>query len=261
MNPTRWNLFRLGWLPTMAAMLALASLGSLPTQADEIMLTIEATGADGSGTLQIGLDDGVWDGSTFNWSATDDIALRSGSDVIATLAAGTFISASMPTGGDPLRMPPKVSLGFAVQAGGSDTAFTISSSLVTFDPMVDPAGRATAVFTLTDGESDGGWLSGDGPMGGGYLAQYNGFVPSGTTFAEVLGDLTVGPGDTIAEAVNIPEVGFLPIDGVVTNMSSQIAFTLSALDLASGTTNWELVPEPASLGLLAAGLLVLRRRR
>lgn len=258
MYPTRW----MGRLPVVAVVLVTTGfLGALPAWAADVMLTIEATCADGTSVLEIALDDGTWDGSTFSWLAEDDIALRDGGMVIATLAAGTYVEATMPVSGAGVRAQPKVNVGFAVQAGPSDTEFTITSSLVTFDPMENPWGRATAAFTLTDGEFDGAWLSGDGPGGGGYIAQYNGFVPGGMTFAEVLGDLVVEPGGTVAEAVDIPPAGWLPIAGTVTNMSAQIAFTLSGEDLASGTTNWELIPEPASVALLTLGLGLARRRR
>ncbi|MBI5864678.1 MAG: PEP-CTERM sorting domain-containing protein, partial [Planctomycetes bacterium] len=37
-------------------------------------------------------------------------------------------------------------------------------------------------------------------------------------------------------------------------------FTLSPFDLASGTTTFEIIPEPASLALLLIGGLLIRRR-
>jgi len=52
----------------------------------------------------------------------------------------------------------------------------------------------------------------------------------------------------------------LRIAGSVSDMSTQISFTLSPNDLASGTSVFEIVPEPASVLLLIAGLVLVRRR-
>jgi hypothetical protein len=65
-------------------------------------------------------------------------------------------------------------------------------------------------------------------------------------------------GDAFA---SYPATGYAPIADPVADMSAMISFELSADDLASGTTNFVIVPEPTSLGLLALGVIGLLRRR
>jgi hypothetical protein len=54
--------------------------------------------------------------------------------------------------------------------------------------------------------------------------------------------------------------GWSQIAGAVNNISTQIEFTLTAWDMASGTSSFEVIPEPATGLLLVIGLLALRRR-
>jgi hypothetical protein len=165
---------------------------------------------------------------------------------------------------------PEVNLNFAVQSGSEDTDFHIASALLSFDPITEPEGRASATFTMTDFDGSGATLTGIGDpdgVGGGYLAQYNGWAgdpfngPQGTTFAEGITSMSAGAYQTDVENLNVPESGWLPIDETVYDMSSLISFTLTANDLASGTSHYEIVPEPGALMMLAVGGLALLRRR
>ena len=47
-----------------------------------------------------------------------------------------------------IKADPVIELGFAVTAGDYDTAFSFSSPLLTFDPMVNPDARALASVTV-----------------------------------------------------------------------------------------------------------------
>ena len=95
------------------------------------------------------------------------------------------------------------------------------------------------------------WKSG----GSVYAAYYN--VPPGTVFAEFVSGLTT----TTTTSASGNTGGWVLIPDTVSNMQAQYSFTLSAMDLASSTSNYLIVPEPAGLALLALGAVVLLRRR
>lgn len=162
---------------------------------------------------------------------------------------------------------PEVNLNFSVLAGPDTTRFHIASALLSFPTMDDAEGRASAAYTLTDFNGDGATMTGIGDTGGAYLAQYNGWAgdpvngPQGTTFAEGIYLMEAGPYLTVDEEFNEPETGHRLIPDPVYDMSSLISFHLSAFDLASGTSHYEIVPEPGSLAVLALGGLALLRRR
>jgi len=162
---------------------------------------------------------------------------------------------------------PVVNLSFSVQAGSMSptTTFMIGSALLAFPTINGAIGRASAGYSVTDTEGDAAILDGIGdPAGaqGAYLAQYNGFAGtvSGTTFCEFFPLITALPDQTAAPSQNEPAVGFNAIVPPVSDMSSFVSFTLTRNDLASGTTNFEIIPEPASLALLLVGAALLRRR-
>lgn len=161
---------------------------------------------------------------------------------------------------------PEVNLNFSVQAGTTATTFHIASSLLTFDTITSPEGQASAAFTLTDFDADDASLTGIGETGGGYLAQYNGWAghpagPMGTTFAEGIYSMNAGFLETVTADFEYPASGWEPIGESAASASSLISFELSPNDLASGTSHFEIIPEPGTLGLLMlAGTFLLRRR-
>ena len=152
---------------------------------------------------------------------------------------------------------PQIALGFAVTAGAADTTVTITSTILSFDPLVNPDGAASAGVTLTEGGSNPPatlvGLAGD--LGSAYAAYYN--VPPGTVFAEFVPSLTTNT--TTSDSGNTG--GWVLISDTVSSMQAEYSFVLSAGDLASGTSNFLIVPEPAGLALLALGALALVRRR
>lgn len=155
---------------------------------------------------------------------------------------------------------PIVNLNFSVQAAGSATTFTITSALLTFSTINAPIGQTGASFAVSDTNFDGVTLTGALPSSGmSYRAAYNGFAGAdlGTTFATHIASLSAGPlgSNSVTEAQTPIAIGT-----PVSDISSKIRFTLSAGDLASGSTGFEVVPEPASLMLMLLGVGLIRRR-
>jgi hypothetical protein len=201
--------------------------------------------------------EGTWDGQAYVWTlASDHSFLNPQGETMAVLEQGTHIEILPPTAG---RSTPQVTLGFAVTAGSATTSFDIRSALLSFATLYNPTGKATVGMNVSDRAPFGGaTLTGTGlGLGGAYVAQYNGAVPGGTMFNELITTpVVVAPfGQTPASG----DTGWQSIAGAVSDISTQLSFTLTARDSASGTSNFEILPEPASLVLLA-GLALLRRR-
>jgi hypothetical protein len=218
------------------------------------IFTITAQCSYGQATWKISGDVDLKDGEQFHWRLERPVQLI---DPYTGWVLGTLQDAYTTLIGDP-----QVSLGFLVQAGEVQTDFEISSALLSF-PTINPAkGRASSQVTLTDLDGDGARFIG-GHSGKGYLAQYNGYVPNGSTFTAQIGDFVAPPGGSNALSENDPFDGsFRAIAGDVNNMSTQFRFSLSPFDTASGTSNFEIIPEPASVALLGLiGLALLRRVR
>lgn len=231
--------------------LLVVSLGWCVTPAQaglsEVTFEIQAVSILGSGTFTVTLSQTIFDSGTQTWSWTlgSPITIMDDSTPIATINAASFTYVN----------DPQVDFGFTVTAGTVETVFTITSGLLTF-PVVDPAsGSVSAGLLITDADGDGATLT---PTGGAYLSQYNGFVPGGTTFAELMtsplvagNNLTADDSGAFASAIGVP----------VIDMSAQFSFLLTANDIAVGSSSFLIVPAPGALGLLAIGLIGTRRRR
>lgn len=220
-----------------------------------VVFSVTATNSQGTATWQGTVVDGYFDdvAGTYDWAMSGplDLVDPTNGNVIATLTEGSTH----------LVMDPQINLTFAVQAGNTDTSFTISSALLSFSTINSAVGKSSAAMSVTDLSGDGATLTGDSANGLAYLTQYNGFVPGGTTFSEDINTISAGAFLSGNASSNVPPIGTSPIGGSVSNMSAQIKFVLSANDIASGTTNFEITPEPATLALLGAGFGLIRRRR
>ncbi len=207
---------------------------------------IEVDSALGSESWSIASADVDYDPLTDTWSWEDaNISLGD----VATLNQANLI----------IMGDPQIAMGFALTAGAADTTVTITSAVLSFDPLVNPDGAASAGVTLTESGGDpmANLVGLAGNNGSTYAAYYN--VAPGTVFAEFVPGLTTGT--TISDSDNTG--GWVPIGATVSNMMAQYSFTLSAEDQASATSNYLIVPEPAGLLLLALGGVAAfgRRRR
>lgn len=225
----------------------------------EVVFEITAEAGDFASSFSVLAEWGEYDPATQTWTWTMEEAYDFWQN-------GTFLG-SLDSFTAEIVGDPEVNLSFSVQSGPDDTGFVIASALLDdFDPITDAEGYAHASYTLTDFDGGSATLTGIGDTGGAYLAQYNGWAgnpgdPLGTTFAEGIYSMSAGFLETVTEDFDHPESGYVAIPDTVNDMSSLVSFTLSAQDLASGTSSYVIIPEPGSLGLLAIGALALLRRR
>jgi hypothetical protein len=157
---------------------------------------------------------------------------------------------------------PGVSLGFAVTAGNSDTQFQVTSSTVPFTPLFNTLAFATAAVTVTDSDSSGASVTGLFSGSKAYEARYNG---PAVVWARLVAPVTCGVDESTTGSERRPSgTGRQPVADPVSSVESEFYFTLSAKDQASGTSRFDItgvVPEPATLSLLALGAMALIRRR
>lgn len=251
------NRFSRGLTATALAFTSLF-LFAASTQADVTggALKITANNPEGdSATIEIAFPEG-----DSPWVWTSDLPMEMRSETTGELIA-TLNPQGRESGVEYIH-DPSVGMFFSVQAGSSTTTFTIASALLSFPSIIAAEGRASAGFSVTDFDGDGASLTGVGdPAGamGAYLAQYNGFAGtlSGTTFAEVIQNISAGPYATSAANADEPIVGFTPIIGPVSDISSMFSFQLSANDLCSGTSVWvvqqqQVAVEPATWSQIKA---------
>ncbi len=241
---------------SLVALCALMSVSLASADLPEIMFELTADAGPISVTIPIPSAWGTYDPETqiWSWTLENDLPFEANGQVVATLTQFDVM----------VREDPEVNLNFAVQAGAGDTTFSIASALLTFAPISNAQGIASAAMTITDQNGDGAMLTGIGATGGAYLAQYNGWAgdpingPSGTTFHEGITNIMADPW---MQGTASTGQGWTAISDTVNDMSALISFSLTGQDLASGTSHYEIVPEPAAgMLLIVAGLFAARRR-
>lgn len=209
---------------------------------------ITASNDSGSGEYSVPVEAMSYDAdtNTWSWSLESPVELTNGEgDTIAWLNGGNAFVA-----GDPA-----VNFGFAVQAGGLDTFFTITSALLSFPTIASPQAQAGAAFTITDTNHNGATLS------TGRGKAYSAWTDGGP-YADLVDTFsTLNDGNSASSDDNEPDSGYNLLGYSVSSMASSVQFTLTHDDLASGTNGFEVIPEPSTLALVALGALSMLRRR
>ncbi|MBU0616285.1 MAG: hypothetical protein KKI02_01070, partial [Planctomycetes bacterium] len=204
---------------------------------------IQASNDAGVGSYVATYSDGVWDpdDQTFEWSLPGQVELvdETTQQWVATLLNATiFVRATQLM---------EIELNVGVISGESLTTFAIGSPLLTFSSAVPASfaqGRADASLTVTDGLGDGATLTGLGPVGSGaYRSYYDGYLDEGTRFSHLVGLISVGPGGSATGSQADPLVGCRPIGEDLYDASTEVAFTLTPVDLAYAVTRSRF-PEP-----------------
>jgi hypothetical protein len=239
------------------SVLSLALFAGGLAQADIIgpVFLLDVTTPTAHAQLPIEASQEMYDPITqsWHWVLPAAVDIKVGDTLLATLRTAEVT----------IRQDPQVSLAFSVMAGAANTHFLISSAMVPINPaLVNPDAKASVGISVTDNMGDGVTLTGTGGAGANrsYLAHYNGFVPGGAAFAEEIALVsTADPFGTATSSSAVPVAGYQTIAGSVADMSAMLDFTLTPFDMASGTSFYEIVPEPATFGLLVLAL-VLRRR-
>ncbi|RMF79252.1 MAG: hypothetical protein D6744_09290, partial [Planctomycetota bacterium] len=159
------------------ASVALASAASAGLSATYFQVT--ATSTAGTANFVVPSSSATWNPVLEQWEwSTGGMSLMDGATQIAQLGPVQLN----------IKSDPQISLTFEVQAASVDTVFTVSTAVLSFPPLTNPDGLVTGALTLTDGSEppNGATFTGLYPSGNGFMAQYNGAAPTGTSFVEAV---------------------------------------------------------------------------
>ena len=251
---------RVSRLKTVAVFVATVSAAtSAWAGSGDPIVSFWAGNSQGAGAFDVDLSEAQFNnGEIVVWNLIGSpVEIIDGGATIATITSAQLtLQNSTTTLGQSL-----IALSFNVQAGAADTEFTISSALLDSLALDNAIGRVTGTYSVTDGNNNGATLTGMHDGGGLYQAQYNGTGVFNELFTS--GPYSVGASESDGGAQDIPLAGFTSVGADVDSMAAQWHFTLTAGDLAGGTSNYILkVPAPAGAALLGfAGVFAARRRR
>lgn len=235
--------YLLVWFTTIITILCVPNVAlTVPIELDLEILGGDTGSTEGYVTICTDID---WDevlanpDEEYTWWMPNPLTVTANNDSGEILAVLDDISVS-------IKADPVIELGFAVTAGDDDTSFSFSTPLLTFDPMVNPQARALASVTVGPDDT----ITTDGFDLMAYRAYYN----DTSVFADLVVTPVVYPGGN-------DSTGWQQILGTVTSMQAKWRFTVTAEGIASGTSYYEIIPEPATIALLGFGSLVLLRKR
>jgi hypothetical protein len=241
------------YLPGARAAFAVVVLSGLTVSASAgfhgPLIHVEAWNSIGWGSFDVGLNQ-------FNYNSTTDTYSWNMNSPVSLLTAEGVEIATINSMNAFFKQDPIIGLGFVASSGGANTHFVIQSALLSFSTINPAEGQASSGTSVTDFDGDGASFTGN--LGGNaYGAYYNGFLNN--LFTSQIGSYNVGANLTDTRNAAFGFAGM----GSVSDMSAQWDFNLSAFDMASGTSRYEVrpVPEPVSMVVLGLGVLALRRRK
>lgn len=235
---------RIGRWLAVAAILGVTSAAAACIRVSDTALQIEASSAAGSGAVDVSLDALSWDAATqsLSWEPVSAVPIvdPETAAVIATLENAVL----------EFRDCSEVALEFELEAGGSQTTVVFRTGQLSFGTIGSDVaeGRATASFSLTDLDGDGAQMVGLGGGGmGAFRAYFNGAAPDGTLFAHLVALISIS-GGTGSASQRDPTFGYRAVGTAVSDMSVEVAFTLTPHDRLTGSTSFDVEPDPADCG-------------
>lgn len=261
--------FRGGACAVVSGAFASLALADFPPPTDPfVQVSIFSGGKTGTFIAPVSGAIDTPDGKSWSAGAPFDIMADDNSGVVLGTFQGLAVDAAEDVMATAAVVDRQINLNFELQAGASDAVISISSVELSF-PTITPGpgsfGAATANLTLTDADAGnpGAILTATGGQFGdrAYMARTNGLVPAGTVFGDLLPSFNIPTSNPGGSDTENGATGLVSLTSPTSSMSAGFEFTLSAGDSASGSSAFILVPEPASLLLLASGALLMVGRR
>lgn len=250
------------WISILAATLGVALAPAALATIPAIVLQVDATNASGTALPFVIHDtDLSYNSGTgvYSYTLGAPFALDAGDG--AGIAAINSLTISLV---DAPAKTPRIAVTWTTTAGDSLTTLKVRSGAISFAalPAALSAAKASGSFSTTDRDGNGADLSGLNPANGWgiYTSRYNGGVPGGTMFANLIAQVTAGAGGTLTANGNQPSVGFSPLGVAISDIAVQADYNLTSHDDMSGNVNFVVTPEPLAGLLLACAALSLRRR-